>query len=45
MQELAPAEKDSMQRSEDNIATQYNSEEQEDLLPPAHRGHGGALPK
>ena len=45
MQELAPAEKDSMQRSEDNIATQYNSEEQEDLRPPTHRGHGGALPK
>jgi hypothetical protein len=45
MQELAPAEKGSMQRSEDNIATQYNSEEQEDLRPPAHRGRGGALPK
>jgi len=44
-QELAPAEKDSMQRSEDNIATQYNSEEPEDLRQPAHRGHGGALPK
>ena len=44
-QDLAALEKDSVQRSEDGVAMQYNPDDRENFLPPRQRGHGGALPK
>ena len=44
-QDLAALEKDSVQRSEDYVAAQYNSDDQENFPPSRPRGHGGALPK
>jgi hypothetical protein len=44
-QDLAALEKDSVQRSEDDVAAQYNSDDQENFPPSRSRGHGGALPK
>ncbi len=44
-EELAAPEKISMQRSEEDIASQNNCDEREDLPPSRQRGHGGALPK
>ena len=44
-QDLAAPEKDSMQRSEDDVASQYNSDDRENFPPSRQRGHGGALPK
>jgi Protein of unknown function (DUF3306) len=41
---VAP-EKVSIQRSEEDIASQNNSDEREDFPPSRQRGHGGALPK
>ncbi len=44
-QELAAPEKDSVQRSEVDVAAQDNSEDHDDFPPSRRRGHGGALPK
>jgi hypothetical protein len=44
-QDLAALEKDSVQRSEDDVAAQYNFDDQENFPPSRPRGHGGALPK
>jgi hypothetical protein len=44
-QDLAAPEKDSMQRSEDDVASQYDSDDRENFPPSRRRGHGGALPK
>jgi hypothetical protein len=44
-QDLAALEKDSVQRSEDDVAAQYNSDGRENFPPSRPRGHGGALPK
>ncbi|MFI4961940.1 MAG: DUF3306 domain-containing protein [Hyphomicrobiales bacterium] len=44
-QDLAALEKDSVQRNEDDVAAQYNSDDRENFPPSRPRGHGGALPK
>jgi Protein of unknown function (DUF3306) len=44
-QDLAAPEKDSVQRSEVNVAMQNNSDDRENFPPSRPRGHGGALPK
>ena len=44
-QDLAAPEKDSMQRNEDDVASQYDSDDRENFPPSRRRGHGGALPK
>jgi hypothetical protein len=44
-QDLAAPEKDSVQRSEVNVAMQNNSDDRENFPPSRRRGHGGALPK
>ena len=44
-QDLAAPEKDSVQRSEDDVASQYNSDDRENLPPSRQHGRGGALPK
>jgi hypothetical protein len=44
-QDLAALEKDSVQRREDDVAAQYNSDDRENFPPSRPRGHGGALPK
>ncbi len=44
-QDLAVPEKDSVQRSEDNVAMQNNSDDRENFPSSRRRGHGGALPK
>ena len=44
-EEFAAPEKVSMQRSEEDIASQNNSDERENFPPSRQRGHGGALPK
>lgn len=44
-QDLAVPEKDSVQRSEVNVAVQNNSDDRENFPPSRRRGHGGALPK
>jgi uncharacterized protein involved in copper resistance len=43
--EVAAMEKDSMRRSEDDVATQNNLDNPENFPPSRARGHGGALPK
>ena len=45
IEESAAPEKVSMQRSEEDIASQNNSDERENFPPSRQRGHGGALPK
>ena len=44
-QDLAALEKDFVQRSEDDVAAQYNSDDRENFPPSRPCGHGGALPK
>lgn len=44
-EELAAPEKVSMQRSEEDIASQNDSDDRENVPPSRPRGHGGALPK
>jgi hypothetical protein len=44
-QDLVAPEKDSVQRGEDVVASQYKSDERENVPPSRRRGHGGALPK
>jgi hypothetical protein len=44
-QDLAAPEKDVVQRSEDDVAVQNDSDDRENFPPPRQRGHGGALPK
>jgi hypothetical protein len=45
IQELAAPEKDSTQCSEDDVATQNDSDDCKDFPLSRRRGHGGALPK
>jgi uncharacterized protein DUF3306 len=44
-QDLAAPEKDSVQRVEDDVAVQNNSDDRENFPLSRQRGHGGALPK
>lgn len=44
-QELAAPKQDFVQRSEDDVAPQNNTDDQENIPPSRPRGHGGALPK
>ena len=44
-QEIAVAEQDSVQGSEEDVALQYNLDDREDVPSSRPRGHGGALPK
>jgi hypothetical protein len=44
-QDLAAPVKDSVQSNEDDGASQYNSDERENVPSSRPRGHGGALPK
>jgi hypothetical protein len=44
-QDLAAPEKDSVQRVEDDVAVQNNSDDRENSPLSRQRGHGGALPK
>ena len=44
-EELAATEKVPVQRSDEDIASQNNSDERENFPPSRQRGHGGALPK
>jgi len=44
-QELAAPKKDFVQCSEDDVASQYHSDDRKNFPPSRQRGHGGALPK
>jgi len=44
-QDVAAPKKDSVHRSEGDVAAQNNSDDPEDVPPSRQRGHGGALPK
>ena len=44
-QDLAATKKDFVQRNEDDVASQYHSDDRKNFPPSRQRGHGGALPK